>query len=730
MKRRLRNDDGGDPNAGDYIREAAYMVGDATLASLQKALNQRVYNLNELRVPLKAGKSIFGFGTRVIVPSDEIHVVQASGRHFWSISNESEVYGSAAGEPTHYWRNKLTSAVGLRTITFVVPIADAEDEGVQVFDSGNVPYTVEAFVVARVDTENAIVAATKVADDIYGLAATIREVTEAVLLESAAKFTLEEVRENRQLLRDAAQAAVDVALKDIGYKLSLVRIGKLGGKAHDKLVEQANAKVIQATTKEINQAELETKKSNELRSRIEAEENAATRKKTEAERLAADEAVREAELRRDETVKARENELALADEERRRELAQKEHEVELEAVQLQKAEDLARKEAAADADEIEQRRAKKLEQDAAEADALREELVQQKRLERAAAAVEQDAKRLEREETAAADRAARVKTTQAKAEADALEIETEANAQARLRSAKAEADASKDEADAKIKMAEANRAEAAAEGLAASDVRTREIENEQAQTKVDRQKGLDAAEIKKQEAEAELLREKGLADIEVEKAERLGAVMLENPAVLQLELRKLELTSELERVRIEAETQRMVAQAMSQNMHINANIFGDGGSMGKILSQIMSLTKGATLVGEEIPAVGNLLNGNGAKPNGSVATMGSSLIEKAQGLLPYIMRVIDEASPTMLGTMTVRDLTAAVAPLITGKKDLSQTLAELKEDTNFRMIGSLPVSGIMSLLGLSKNDNVLTSAEKASSGTDTVVAAATVNPES
>lgn len=687
---------------GEFAREAVHMVGSATLDALQKKLDERVYDIDALRVKVTPGGSLLGFGRRVIVPGDEIHVVNGHGAHNRILSKVPAVFGSAAADnrPIVYWSNRLTQVIGLRTVTFVVPIAETEGAGIGVLDKNRVPYTAEAFVVAKLNPAQALVASQRVGDDIYGLAATIREVTEAEMLNAAAQMSLEEVIHDRQILAERAKAAVDKTLEDLGYELSFIRIGELGGNAFNRLVEQAEAGVTRDTTKEINAAELITFASNQDRAQTVAEKEAETRKGTEAQRLAAEQAVRTSELEKQETVAAREHDLAVANANRQGDLAVKQHAVALKGIDLQKAEDLQTATAAAEVAALDQSRQKALQLDAAKADAARQDLIQTEELARQAKRAQSDAERLHREETAAALREREVQTTHAQAAADALEIETAAKTATKLKTAQVDAEAAQKEADAQIKRAEAKRAEDAAAGLALADVEERRVAIAEKQVAVEREKGLAEAEVAERMAKAEITKQQGLLKVELEKAERMAQLLLENPAMLDLERLKIEQTQALEIARIEAGTRQAIALAMAQNMKIDAKLFGGGDQIGNMVANLMALAQGAQLFGKEVPLVGNLLNGNGSSASQNPT---NGLFEKAQSLMPFVKRLVAETDPTVFSTMSVSDLASALMPAVRGEKSAADALKELKQHATFRVIGTLPVQPFLDLLGISGN---------------------------
>lgn len=692
---RTRGDDFG---IRDIAEEGVAIVAEASLDALQRKLNARIYDVEALRADVRVRGGLFGFGRRQVVPADQVHVVSGYGIHSNPafLKRETEVFGVAASRPSVYWMNGLTQVVALRTITFVVPVAGATNIGVDVLDANRVPYNVTAHVVAKLDEEQSLLAAQRVGNDIYGLAATIREVTEAQLLDAAAKLSLTDVINNRQILAENARDAVNHTLDGLGYELVFITIAELGGEAYDKLVRQAQASVTRDTTIAINAAELATGQDVAQRERTEATVNAQTRQETEAKRLTAEEAIALAEASKAENVAKRQHELDLANVGRDQAKAERDHELALRQVQLTQAQTIAQTEAEAQQELLRQQREKERELEAAKADATRQELEQQRRLAREAEKVREDAQRLLEEKQAEAERAKVVQITGANAQAEALLIETQARTDAELKTATARAMAAQKQAEADVKTAEGTRAREAAQGLAAADVEERRVAIAEKQVAVERAKGLAAAEVAKQQAEAEIQRAQGLLEVELQRQRELAKLFDENPTLVDLEKMKLGNAHELQMEQVRTAAQVQMMQVMAPQMDLNFNIIGDGGRASQVMAQVMAIATGAQMIADTNPMVGRLIGTSNTGSGTNMPDLGSLLTK----VLPTVQSVVSQMQPTIFSTLTVAGLVEAITPALTGQADVVETINSLKEQAGFRMIADIPVAGILRQFGI------------------------------
>jgi hypothetical protein len=120
----------------------------------------------------------------------------------------------------------------------------------------------------------------------------------------------------------------------------------------------------------------------------------------------------------------------------------------------------------------------------------------------------------------------------------------------------------------------------------------------------------------------------------------------------------------------------------------------------------MSFAHGASALGEEVPLVGNFLNGKAnanGDVNGNVNERSPLGIDYAQfgGFIPYIKDLFAEMNPRLLSGMKIADMVERLAPVVAGKKDLATALVNLKNDASFRVIGDLPVGPLLKMFGIS-----------------------------
>ena len=214
---------------------------------------------------------LFGFGRRILVPPDEIHVVVGDGRHTLFPSKKSRVFGQTTERASIYWLNKLTQVIKLKTISFTVPIRGVNDAGVPALDSSKVSFNLWAHAVAKLNPAKAEVAAQRVGLDATSLINTITEVGTAELVAASATMTLEEIIATRQKLAEIAFPQVNQILSELGYDLALLTITQLGGVAYTKLIAQAESRISKETSVATNREQVAEIQDNEARQRQEAE---------------------------------------------------------------------------------------------------------------------------------------------------------------------------------------------------------------------------------------------------------------------------------------------------------------------------------------------------------------------------------------------------------------------------------------------------------------------------
>ncbi len=678
----------------------------------ERLQGQETYN--KLVVDPPKGHGWFGYGKKVVVPSDQIHIVAAAGLHSLFASREVIVYGGSAGTAEDgsplkskagiiYRKNSLTSVIAMRTITFLVSVNGVNGQGIKVLDSNRVPYIISAHVVAKLDESRADIAARRVGTDIESLATTIREVTEAELTDAAAGMALEDLLHKAQVLAERAFEEVKTTLQELGYTLVLLKVSDLGGDAYQKLVAQANAEVLRSSTIAINTSELATGQNQAERERTEATVIAQTRRVTERQQLEADRDVKTAAADTNEELATKQHTLALQQAERSQVIAQKNQEVALKQVTLDQQVDLAQagRKATVAAKERELADALALAADTAEAARLK--LVQAEELKREAdkSTAELDLKA--KEEAAAAERAKSAQLTKATAEAEALALTTEAQTSAALLKANRTAEAATKEAAAEQERAKAKRASEAAAGLALADVEAQQVKIAADRVAVTKAQGLAEAAVLEARNAATLAHEKGMRDIEIAAQKQLADLYASNGALVELERMKLEFAHTLEVARLENEARVAMMAALAP--HMNLQLIGDGGRVSQIMAQVMTLGAALNATGDQVPFVGNLLhgasngNGNGNNHANDVVSL-NSLQSVLPGLLPYITTVVKSMRPRVFSTLTIEQLLDRLAPVVKGEGTLLQAIDGLRQDAQFQLIANMRVAPLLAPFGI------------------------------
>ncbi len=703
----------------------------AQTTSSQRRSEQQLEEFNTsvsaLRTQADRTRNVFGFGRRIIVPPDEIHVVVGDGLHIAAMSNDRKVFGQSAARPSRYWLNPLTQVIKLKTISFTVPIRGNNDEGVEALDNSKVSFRLWAHAVAKLNPEKADVAAQRVGLDTGGLINTITEVGTAELIAAAATMGLQDIIANRQKLAEIAFPKVNNILSELGYDLALLTITKLEGMAYHKLVEQAESRISKETSIATNKEQVQELQDDQSRERTEAEIRAATEKKLAAERLEAEREVETATLSQQESLAIRRHELEVKQLELAKAAATAAHETDLTKVQLaqtlgqaeaEKAATLARlqKEREAELRALEQQKnaAIKLAETKAEAERLAME--QARQIERAAERTQAEAERLRAEQLAAAERAREIALVEAnklgeslkveaEAEARALQLRTEAQTKAELIKADAESTATEKRARAAKIRAEATRAEAAAQGLAEAEVEAARVQVAEKQVVVNRAEGLAQAEIARAQAEVEAERIQRLKEVEISAQQKLVDLYEKAPVLVELEKMKLEHAHRERLATLQVEAYKEAFMAMAPG--IKVHIYGTGGQTGKIITDLMSFSQSINLLGEEVPLIGRIINTSGvssAQVDEAENTTIDWVRDNIAGFRPYIQQVMSEVNPRVFSSLKVADLVERLTPVIAGKEDLTTSLDKLRHDANFRIVGDLPIVPILKLFGIDLGD--------------------------
>ncbi len=722
----------------DHVENKTYEVmaeAELTLESL-RTQTDRVRGL----------LGLFGFGRRILVPPDEIHAVVGDGRHILVISKQSKIFGQTADRPSSYWLNPLTQVIKLKTISFTVPIRGPNDEGVQALDKNKVSFRLWAHAVAKLNPDKAEVAAQRVGLDATSLINTITEVGTAELVAAAATMELEEIIASRQKLAEIAFPQVNQILSELGYDLALLTITKLDGVAYRKLTEQAGARVSKETSIATNREQIAELHDNQTRKQTESEIQAETEKKLAAERLEAERDVETATLDQQEALAIRRHEVELRQVERSKDAARAAHEADLTKVQLaeklseaevQKDAQLAQLKAEREAElrAMQQRRDAKIHLAETEAEAERLAVEQVRKIERDAERTTAEAKRLEAEQLAAAERAKKVALLEAQQLAEAMEVEADAEShalkikataetetelvradaetKAELIRAEAEASATEKRAKAAKIRAEATRAETAAPGLAQAEVEAAGVEVAEKRVAVTRAEGLAKAEVAQAQAVAEAERQQRLKQVEIEAQREMIELYKQAPVLVELEKLRMQFEHEEKLTMKQIDAYLKAFEAVAPSMEIR--IYGDGGQVSRIMTDVMSLAQGLNYLGEEVPSVGRLL---APITDGDQETRKhlQPVAAQLRNFIPYIRQVLSDVNPRMFSSLRVVDLVDRLQPVVAGHEDLNTALTNLKENVNFRVVGDIPLAPLLRLLGIriserpSKGDVLLTEA--------------------
>lgn len=694
----------------------------------QDTMEEMANSVQSLRTEADRSRGLLGFGRRILVPADEIHVVVGDGRHMFGISNDSKVFGQTADRPSRYWLNSLTQVIKLKTISFTVAIRGFNNNGVEALDNSKVSFRLWAHAVAKLNPSKAEIAAQRVGLDTMGLVNTITKVGEAELVATAATMNLQDIIAERQKLAEKASDKVNEVLSELGYDLALLTITRLDGEAYRKLVKQSEARVSKETSIATNREQVAELQDDQARKQVEAEVDASTQKKLAAERLEAEREVETATIAQQESLDIRRHEMRLKEIEREKAAASAGQEAELNKLALSRQLGEAEAEKAAKLKQIEtereaelramqQKRTAAIKLAEAQADAERLAMQQARQIERAMELTEADALRLKKEEMESAERQRNIALIEAGQRAEALKIEadaeskalklrTDAQANAELTRAEAEATAAEKQAAAAKIRAEATRAEQAAPGLAKAEVDQAQISVAEQQVAVSRAEGLAAAEVARAQAEAEAEKLQRLKTVEIEAQKSLATLYEQAPVLVELEKVRMELSHKERVEQIRTEAQLKVVEAIAPSMKIH--VYGNGGQMSELMGSVLAFSQGLNLVGEEVPAVGNWLNGNGSQQDASLA-----LEQRYANLLPHMRSLLANVNPRMMSSLKVNDVVEQLGPVVNGDATLADALNQIKSDASFRVIGDMPVQPFLKFLGVGGDDEDVVDVEQA-----------------
>ena len=688
-------------------------TGESTLATVQEAQRQ-LAKATELLNPnfnpnLSIMRKMLGVGRRVIVSPDQIHAVRGNGPTvYMDLPKQTTIFGFGDAGSV-YWYNSLTKVIVLVTKSFQVPIIN-----IGAMDYERVSFAIDAYAIAALDPNAAVKAAEKIGDDPQGLVTLVREVTSSELLNAAAKMRLEEILEDRSRLVEAATDPIVKALTDLGYNLDVLRITGIRGEAVSRWQTRALAEVSKEATIKTNVAQLAETDDIAKREQREAEIEAGKQR-----------IVAEKDRNAREAIAIGEHDFKLEEYNRDLQAAERANQISLQKVNLGQQVELAEveKQAALQREQMEREaelrgeQQKRLatialaEQQAADDKA---KLAQINSLAREGERAEADAQRLAREERAHAERAREVRQIEAEAEAQALKIQALAVAEQARTHATGQADAAEQEAkaatsraSARIKDAEATRAQTAAQGLAEAEVSSRKAEVALKQAEAEKAQGLARAEVAARDAEVAADRERQLRQVEIDAQATLAQVYAQNPVLVELEQVRMRQGHEQKLAEIRINGQIALMSALASQLDIRAHLIGNGGQMGNVLAQIMSLTSGYEFLSSESPTLKGLLSRNGSNGQGENGDGGEEfalLPSVMSGLAGVLGSVTKGMNTRMLASLTVADVVERAVPLMEGESDVATFLKGLQNDTNFNMIANIPVGRLLGTLMNSQSE--------------------------
>lgn len=700
----------------------------------QERMLMATSNLEALRTETDRVGSLFGFGRRILVPADEIHVVVGHGVHSFSTSRKSEVFGQTAGRPSQYWLNPLTEVIKLKTISFTVPLLGGQAQGIEALDSSKVSFKLWAHAVAKLNPDKAETAAQRVGKDTASLISTITEVATAELIAAAASMPLEEIIAKRQKLAEIASPQVNNILGELGYDLALLTVTGLAGNAYIKLVEQAESRVYKETTIATNVEQLAELQDIERRLREEAEIKATTQrqsseveaqtsKKLAAEKLESDRVIQEAtitqtesldirrneqklmqisrqkeiseaELRQKEALNAQQHELTLKQMEREREaqkalLAKVELDKQIGEAEATKSATIQRRETEYQAEilALETQKDAALALEKSEAEARRLALEQIRKIERDAELTAAEVDRLRQKELADAQRAkeiallreseaAEARTLKASAEADALRLQTEAQAKSLQVKTQAEiqTDLARAEAEAKATeqraMAAKIRAEATRAEAAAAGLAVVEV---------------DRARVEVAEKQVAVNRAEGLASAEISMAQARAE------AERAQKLREVEIGAQTQLKELDIRSQKELA-----DLYQAAPVLVDLEKMRMQLAhdqEIAKIRAEASLKALQALAPGVKINlfGNGNQAGDILAGLMNLThsLQLAGEEVPLVGRVLGQASSGELNYQAVLPYLEQFRPYV----------GQVVHSLNPRVMSTLKVADIVERLG-------------------------------
>ena len=198
------------------------------------------------------------------------------------------------------------------------------------------------------------------------------------------------------------------------------------------------------------------------------------------------------------------------------------------------------------------------------------------------------------------------------------------------------------------------------------------------------------SEVAKAQAEADADRERRLKEVEIDARRQMVELYDKAPVLVDMEKLRLQYEHERELTQVQMQTYLQAFQALVPSMEVR--IYGGGDQTTRIITELMQLAQGVRHLGEEVPAVGHILEGKSG--------VQQPLFSRLSHLGPYFEEAVADMNPRIFSSLKLADLMERLMPVVAGQEDAVTALNHLKSDANFRVVGNLPVAPLFRLLGL------------------------------
>ncbi|MCA9928541.1 MAG: hypothetical protein KC419_08690, partial [Anaerolineales bacterium] len=135
---------------------------------------------------------------------------------------------------------------------------------------------------------------------------------------------------------------------------------------------------------------------------------------------------------------------------------------------------------------------------------------------------------------------------------------------------------------------------------------------------------------------------------------------------------------------------------------------------GQIMNNLMAITHGLNVVGEDVPLVAQLLGHENGRSYPTTPINLSTLTK----FKPYLQKVMADVNPRMFSSLKIKDVIERLGSVIGGDETIADALAQLKQDASFRVVGDLPIGPVMEMLGMNVNDTPTTGIEEIAIASD------------